>query len=59
MKKLIVLSIGALLLSGCVVKGVPQKSNVVDDEPIMVTSSISVEVTQEMIDRYNATHPKR
>jgi len=59
MKKLIVLSIGVLLLSGCVTKGVPQKSSVVDDEPIIVTSSISVEVTQEMIDRYNATHPKK
>ena len=59
MKKLIVLSIGALLLSGCVAKGVPQKSSVVDDEPIMVTSSISIEVTQEMIDRYKAAHTKK
>jgi len=58
MKKLLFLSVGCVLLSGCVVKGTPKKITVLDDEPVEVTSSIMVEITQEMIDRYYATHPK-
>ncbi len=59
MKKLLLLSIGCLILSGCVAKGAPKKSTAIDDEPVEVTSSIMLEVTQEMIDRYYATHPKK
>ncbi len=59
MKKLLFLSVGCVLLSGCVVKGAPKKITVLDDEPVEVTSSIVVEITQEMIDRYYATHPKK
>ena len=58
MKKLIILGVGFILLSGCTAKSRLQKRDQIDDEPVMVTSSIVVEITQEMIDRYYATHPK-
>ena len=59
MKKLIILEIGFILLSGCVSKSSLQKSDQIDDDPVMVTSSISVEITQEMIDRFKAREAKK
>ncbi len=59
MKKLIILGVVFILLSGCATKSTLQKREQIDDEPVMVTSSIVVEITQEMIDHYYATHPKK
>ena len=59
MRKLIILGIGFILLSGCVSKSSLQKKEQIDDEPVMVTSSISVEITQEMIDHFKAREVKK
>ncbi len=54
MRQLLLFSIGCLLFSGCIANGAPKKISVIDDEPVEVTSSIMIEITQEMIDRYYA-----
>ncbi len=54
-----ILGVGFILLSGCTAKSTLQKRDQIDDAPVEVTSSIVVEITQEMIDRYYATHPKK
>ena len=60
MKQLIAISTVILSLSGCVSKGALQKSdNTINNEPVMVTSSVSVELTQEMIDRFKARETKK
>ena len=60
MKQLIVISTAILFLSGCVSKEALQKSGAaIDDEPVMVTSSVSIEITQEMIDRFKAREVKK
>jgi len=58
MKKFFILIFGIFLLSGCIAKSIPKKESSNIDEPVIVTSSISMEITQEMINRFNARKQK-
>ena len=59
MKKLLVVGLGVILLNGCVTKSAIQKEAPKSDEPVAVASSVSMVLTQEMIDRFNKTHPNK